>query len=135
MPVKCEACAKVLGDDRVTRDGSVPEGSVVSDTLYEQVDEALGRVHTDLEFRDRQGLAHHIHLIRTWFRFHGPWLPSLPSAITRAKGAPVATRDCYAYCAEVCEHFSQKSWADEIHTTACASHRELLREIVRLGSR
>jgi hypothetical protein len=134
MPVKCEACLKVLGDDRITRDGSVPEGSVVGDNLYEQIDTVLGRVHTDLEFRDRVGLAHHLHMIRTWFRFHGPWLPSIPTTLRRDE-APVATKDCYSYTADLCEYLSQKSWADEIHIAACASHRELLREMVRQGHR
>jgi len=134
MSVKCEACLKVLGDDRVTRDGSVPEGSVVTDALYEQVDTVLGRVHTDLVFRDRPGLAHHLHLIQTWFRFHGPWLASIPARV-HAGEAPVATRDCYLYAADLCEHFSQKSWADEIHLAACAAHRELMREVVRIATR
>lgn len=134
MPVTCEACSRVLGDERVTRDGSVPEGSVVDDALYEAVDATLGRVHTDLDFRERVGLARHIQHIRTWFRFHGPWLPSMPPRISAA-AAPLVTRDCYAYCIELCDFFSKKSWADEIHMPACAAHRELNREMIRLAGR
>ena len=129
MPVTCEACLKVLTDERVTREGDTAEGAVVSDAKYEEIDAVLGRVHVDLEFRSRVGLAHNVHRVQTWFRFHGPWLPGLPA---KAKGpAPVATKECYAYAAEVCEFFSQKSWADEIHLEACAANRELLRELTR----
>lgn len=133
MPVKCDACLRTLTDDRVTRDGDIKEGAVVTDAKYEEVDAVLGRVHVDLEFRSRLGLAHNVHRVQTWFRFHGPWLPALPP---KAMGpAPVATKDCYAYAADLCELFSKKAWADEIHLEACAAHRELLREMVRLGSR
>lgn len=132
MPVKCEACLRTLTDERVTREG-VTEGAVVSDPIYEAVDAVLGRVHVDLEFRSRLGLAHHVHRVQTWFRFHGPWLGEI---LPKAKGpAPVATKDCYALAAELCEYFSKKPWADEIHLDACAAHRELVREIFRLGSR
>lgn len=133
MSVKCEACLKVLSDDRVTRDGDVQEGSVVSDPIYESVDTVLGRVHEDLEFRSRIGLALNIKRVRTWFQFHGPWLPALPA---RALGeTPKPTLDCYKFATELCEFLSHKSWADEIHLQACAAHRELVREIVRIGGR
>jgi len=133
MSVTCEACLKVLSDDRVTRDGDVKEGSVVDDQHYEGIDNLLGRVHDDLEFRSRLGLALNIKRVRTWFQFHGPWLPALPAGV---KGElPKPTVDCYRVAAEFCEFLSQKSWADEIHLQACAAHRELLREIVRIGGR
>ena len=106
---------------------------MVTDSVYEGVDAVLGRVHTDLNFRSRVGLAHHVHRVQTWFRFHGPWLAEIPA---KAKGTPpVATKDCYILAAELCEFFSKKAWADEIHLDACAAHRELVREIVRLGAR
>lgn len=133
MPVKCEACLKVLSDDRLTRDGDVQEGAIVSDQLYEALDAVLGRVHDDLEFRSRYGLALNLKHVRTWFQFHGPWLPALPARAREA--APKATVDCYKLSAELCEFFAQKSWADEIHTQACAAQRELVRELARLGGR
>lgn len=133
MPVKCDACLKMLSDDRVTRDGDVQESSVVTDPLYESIDTVLGRVHDDLEFRSRLGLALNVKRVRTWFQFHGPWLPALPP---RAKAeAPRPTVDCYSFTAELCDFLAQRSWADEIHLQSCAAHRELLREIVRLNGR
>jgi hypothetical protein len=133
MSVKCEACLKVLSDDRVTRDGDVKEGSVVSDQLYESIDNLLGRVHDDLEFRSRLGLALNIKRVRTWFQFHGPWLPAIPATL---KGElPKPTVDNYRIASELCDFLAQKNWADEIHLQACAAHRELLREIVRIGGR
>lgn len=133
MSVKCEACLKLLSDDRVTRDGDVKEGSVVTDPIYEAVDGVLGRVHDDLEFRSRLGLALNVKRVRTWFQFHGPWLPAIPAA-AKAE-APKPTIDCYKLSSEICDFLAQKSWADEIHLQACAAHRELLREIVRIGGR
>jgi hypothetical protein len=133
MPVKCEACLKVLSDERVTRDGDVAEGAVVNDALYEGIDGVLGRVHDDLEFRSRLGLALNVKRVRTWFQFHGPWLPALPE---KAKGTPPKpTVDCYVFASELCDFLAKKPWADEIHLQACAAHRELLREIVRLNGR
>jgi hypothetical protein len=133
MPVKCEACLKVLSDDRITRDGEVAEGSVVDDLKYESIDTVLGRVHEDLEFRSRIGLAANLKHVQTWFRFHGPWMPALPP---RAKGeVPKPTLECYVFATEFCEFLSQKAWADEIHLQVCAAHRELVREIVRLNGR
>lgn len=133
MSVKCEACLKVLSDDRVTRDGDVKEGAIVSDPMYEAIDGMLGRVHDDLEFRSRLGLALNVKRVRTWFQFHGPWLPAVPNSV---KGElPKPTVDLYKVGAEFCEFLAQKSWADEIHLQACAAHRELLREIVRIGGR
>lgn len=133
MPVTCEACLKVLSDERVTRDGGIQESSVVDDRTYESVDGVLGRVYEDLEFRSRLGLALNVKRVRTWFQFHGPWLPAVPDF---AKGeAPKPTVDCYKFTSQLCEFLSTKSWADEIHLQACAAHRELLREIVRIGGR
>jgi hypothetical protein len=132
MPLTCDACLKVLVDDRVTRD-EVAEHSVVSPEKYVEIDEVLGRVHADLEFRSRIGLAKLLHRAQTWFRFHGPWLPVLPAP---AKAAPPSsTKDSYVYAAQLCEFLSLRSWADEIHVEACESHRELLRELVRIGAR
>ena len=133
MPVKCDACLKLLSDDRVTRDGDVKEGSIVNDQQYEAIDGMLGRVHDDLEFRSRLGLALNVKRVRTWFQFHGPWLPALPKGA--AGELPKPTVELYKVTAELCEFLSQKSWADEIHLQACAAHRELLREIVRIGGR
>jgi hypothetical protein len=132
MPLTCDACLKVLGDDRVTRE-QVPEHSAVTPEKYVEIDEVLGRVHADLEYRSRIGLAKHVHRAQTWFRFHGPWLPMLPAPARVA--APSSTKDSYLYAAKLCEFLSQKSWADEIHVEACESHRELLRELVRIGAR
>jgi hypothetical protein len=133
MPVKCDACLKILSDDRVTRDGGTAEGAVVDDAKYEAIDGVLTRVHDDLEFRSRIGLALNVKRVQTWFRFHGPWLPALPPKAQAAPPKP--TIDCYAFVSELCDFFAQKSWADEIHLQACAAHRELLREIVRLNGR
>ena len=133
MPVTCDACLKVLGDDRVTRDGDVSEHSVVDEAKYEEIDAVIGRVHSDLDFRSRIGLAKLLHRVQTWYRFHGPWLPVLPGPAKQP--APQSTKDSYVYVAQLCEFLSQKSWADEIHVEACESHRELLRELVRIGAR
>jgi hypothetical protein len=133
MPVTCEACLKILSDERVTRDGDVKESSVVDDRTYEAVDTVLGRVHDDLEFRSRLGLALNVKRVRTWFQFHGPWLPAVPAFAKEE--APKPTVDCYKYASQLCEFLSQKSWADEIHLQSCSAHRELLREIVRIGGR
>ena len=132
MPVTCDACLKVLGDDRVTRE-DVAEHSVINTAKYEEIDLVISRVHADLGFRSRVGLAKVLHRVQTWFRFHGPWLPVLPNPTRSA--APQSTKDCYVYVAQLCEFLSQKSWADEIHIEACESHRELLRELVRIGGR
>jgi hypothetical protein len=134
VPVKCEACLKVLSDERLTRDDAVAEGSVVSDRKYEVIDAILGRVHEDLEFRSRLGLALHVKRVRTWFRFHGPWWPGLPSQLD-VEVAPKATLDCYKAAIVLCEYLAQKSWADEIHLQACAAQRELVRELARQNVR
>jgi hypothetical protein len=133
MPVTCDACLKVLGDDRITRDAQLQEHAVLPEAKYVEIDAVLGRVHEDLKYRSRLGLARHLHRIQTWFRFHGPWLPLLPPVARNAE--PKSTRESYAYAAEFCDFLAQKSWADELHVEACEAGRELPREMVRMGAR
>jgi len=133
MSNRCDACGRTLTEDKPVRHGEMPEGHVVNDEKYEEIDAVIGRLITDLEFRSRHGLAMHVGRVRSWFRFHGAWMPSIPE---RAKGkAPVATAEVYLYGRDLCEHLALKSWADEIHQDSCASNRELVREIVRLNTR
>jgi hypothetical protein len=134
MSVQCEACLRKLTEDKPVRHGEMPEGHVVNDAKYEEIDAAIGQVITDLEFRTRPGLAMHLKRVRSWFRFHGGWIPSLPAKLLENE-APRATVDIYNYVRLLCEHLAEKPWADEIHLNTCAANRELVREVVRLGSR
>lgn len=133
MSNRCEACGRILTEDKPVRHGEMPEGHIVNDEKYEEIDAAIGRLITDLEFRSRHGLAMHLGRVRSWFRFHGAWMPSLPERAL--KPAPVATAEVYLYGRDLCEHLANKSWADEIHVDSCASNRELVREVVRLNTR
>jgi hypothetical protein len=131
MPVTCEACLKVMTEEHPTRHGEMPEGHIVSDQKYAEIEGVLDRVHKDLEFRSRHGLAHNLKRIASWFHFHGAWLPALPERANQ--GAPVSTMDAYLWAGEFCAFLATKSWADEIHLESCAAHREFPREILRLN--
>src|SRR5260221_4252874 len=98
MPVKCEACLKVLTEEHPTNHAGMSSAGaapVVTDEKHAEMDGILSRVHKDLEFRSRLGLAHNLKRVLSWFRFHGPNFPVLPERAL--KPAPVATNDCYAW--------------------------------------
>lgn len=133
MPAKCDACLKVLTEEHPARHGEMPEGSVVNDAKYAEIETVLARTHKDLEFRSRYGLAANVKRVLSWFRFHGPWFPAIPPKAQAAP--PVSTIDCYVWVGEFCGFLSTKSWADEIHKEACAAYREMPREIARMASR
>ena len=133
MPVKCEACLKVLTEENPAAHGGMPEGSVVTDEKYAEIDGVFARVHKDLEFRSRVGMAHNLKRVHHWFKFHGPWFPAIPAVAE--KPVPVSTLDAYNWVGEFCAFLSKKSWADEVHLASCAANREFPREIARLGSR
>src|SRR5687768_793625 len=127
MPVKCQACLKELTEENPAAHGGMPEGSVVTDEKYAEIDALLARVLKDLDFRSRHGLGHNLKRVHSWFKFHGPWFPDLPE---RAKKAPpLSTLDAYLWAGEFCEFLSKKSWADEVHLASCAANREFPREI------
>jgi hypothetical protein len=131
MPVTCEACLKVMTEEHPTRHGDMPEGHVVSDQKYAEIDQIFARVYKDLEFRSRIGLAHNLKRIWSWFRFHGAWFPDLPECANQA--APVSTADAYLWIGDFCGFLAKKSWADEIHLESCAAHREFPREMKKLS--
>jgi hypothetical protein len=133
MSKRCDACGRILTEEKPVRHGEMPEGHIVDDNKYAEIDATLSRLVTDLEFRSRHGLAANITRVRKWFHFHGAWMPSLPERAL--KPAPVATADIYLYGRDLCEHLAQKTWADEVHMDACSSNRELVREVVRLNTR
>jgi hypothetical protein len=133
MAVKCLACLRDLTEENPAAHGGMPEGSVVSDEKYAEIDLILGRVRKDLEFRSRLGLAHNLKRVQSWFKFHGPWFPALPERAK--KPAPVPTHEAYLWAGDFCAFLAGKSWADEVHLAACAANREFPREIARLGGR
>ena len=133
MALKCEACLKILTEENPAAHGGMPEGSVVTDEKYAEIDAVLARVHKDLEFRSRIGLAHNLKRVWTWFKFHGPWFPLIPERAK--KSPPLSTLEAYQWAGEFCQFLSTKSWADEVHLASCAANREFPREIARLGGR
>ena len=132
MPDQCPGCMRSLTHDLI-RHKDMPEGTVVNDAKFEEIDQVFESVLKDLNFRSRHGLAHHVKRVRSWFHFHGPWLPTLPPC---AKAEPPkATLALYVWVRDFCDFLAQKNWADEVHVDACAGHRELIRECVALSTR
>src|SRR5689334_10126632 len=101
MGLKCDACLREFDEKNPVRHGEMKEGAVVSDEKYGEIDGILSRVHKDLEFRSRVGLAYNLKRVHHWFRFHGPFFPEIPE---RAKApAPIQTQDNYKWVSDFCE--------------------------------
>ena len=132
MGDKCQACLRDLSGDLI-RHGEMPEGAVVDDAKFDEIDAIFGTLLKDLDFRSRIGLASLVKRVRSWFHFHGPWFPDLPAKAKEA--GPKTTLEHYLWMRDFCEFLAQKSWADEVHRGSCAAHRELVREVVQLNSR
>ncbi len=132
MPTKCEACLRELTEARPLTAAGM-NGKIVNEVKFNEIEGILMRVHKDLEFRSRVGLAHSVSKVMHWFAFHGEDFPELP-ALAQAP-VPVSTQDAYVWIRDFCDFLAKKAWADEIHLESCAAHREMMREIVRLNSR
>ena len=133
MGTKCAACLRDLTEPRAVRHAEMAGAAAIDDAKYAEIEGILERVRKDCDFRSRVGLVMHLKRVTSWFRFHGPDFPELPEVAKRS--TPQATIDCYKWTHDFCDFLAKKTWADEVHIDSCAAHRELLREIVALGSR